>query len=155
MEIRKARLSDATEIANMYSELIAFELNMYKGAERDMAEDFEGHRTPEQITKYLRSRNMNVIVAQENRELAGFLTGRIEKIETEAKQTAGKFDIFVRGKYRRHGIGHALISEFIRWAKEKKCDYVYLYTFNANDSAKKFYEKQRFMQMSIFYVKKL
>jgi len=155
MEIQKAKPSDAAEISKMYTELIAFELSLYSGAEKKMAEDFEGYKTPGQITKYLRSRKMKLIVARENGKLAGFLNGQIEKIETEAKQTAGKFDIFVRGKYRRQGIGHALIEEFSKWLKEKKCDYIYLYAFNANDRATKFYEKQKFMHMSNFYVKRL
>ena len=72
-------------------------------------------------------------------ELAGYIGGRTIAEETEI------FNVAVAPKFRRNGIGKALIEKFIETVREKETEAIYLEVRTSNLGAINLYERAGFV----------
>jgi len=146
MEIRKAETKDIKEIYAMYDELEKFELNLLPKKLRDAQIPWE---KPPKIEKVIKGRKTRIFVAEDKRNLMGFITCEFESPPGNPNYKEGKFDIFVKSKHRGKGIGTALIRTAEDWFGGKKCGAVFMNHYAANKNAIKFYKKLGYNVISL------
>ena len=130
MLIRKAILSDAEAIAEIYK----FDL----GYETDI------NSIENKLYVYSLVHNMDenqreaIFVAELENEVVGVI--HIEKFETlYYKPIANVLSLAVKEKYHRKGIGKALMDEATEWAKENELDEIRLESASHRKEAHEFY----------------
>jgi ribosomal protein S18 acetylase RimI-like enzyme len=96
-----------------------------------------------------------LFVAESNREVIGFLSGELREGSPtfEPKLWAAVEDIYVSPDHRGLGVGHALLEEFQKWAKEKNVSGISLQVAAGNVRARKLYEELGFREVSVYQVK--
>ncbi len=119
--IEFASLADATEIAQMSRRHI----------EHDLGWDY----TPEKIMQLIKSENKNVVVAREDKQLAGF------GIMTYRESQANLDLLAVKVRYRYQGIGRQVVQWLEKVALTAGIFKVYVQVRQINTGAIKFYTK--------------
>lgn len=115
---------------------VAGEVNHIAEMSRDTIEQGLGWRwTPKKILASLRDRDTNVVVARDNRSLAGFAVMKYYREEAHLMLLA------VSDTYRRKGIGTALICWLEQTALTAGIGCVYLEARRNNSGARKFYRR--------------
>lgn len=89
----------------------------------------------EELNGYIHQRRSRTWVAEEEGEIAGFLIAT-----REAQNAAHIVTIDVVERWRRRGVGSALMDAAEQWAQERKLLLVYLETAENNLAAQRFYE---------------
>ena len=103
---------------------------------RDMIEQGLGWRwTPKRILTSLQDRDTNVVVARDNRLLAGFAIMKYSREEAHLMLLA------VSDQYRRKGIGSALMSWLEQTALTAGIGCIYLEARRHNSVARRFYRR--------------
>lgn len=104
-----------------------------------------------------KSDNAILLAAKINGQIVGYLHGFIKNnYKNVSKEDIGQVNIiFVEEKFRKQGIGKALITKFSSWLKEKNVKIMEVETYINNESAKKFYEKADFSSVKITYRKEI
>jgi len=64
-------------------------------------------------------------------------------------------NMFIEKKYRRKGLGAALVKNFINWCKKNKVDYISVSVSAKNEFGLKFYKKSGFKDYTLTLEKKL
>lgn len=130
MLIRKAILSDAEAIAEIYK----FDL----GYETDI-NSIENKLYVYSLVHYMDENQREAIfVAELENEVVGVI--HIEKFETlYYKPIANVLSLAVKEKYHRKGIGKALMDEATEWAKENELDEIRLESACHRKEAHEFY----------------
>lgn len=141
MEIRKAKISDAQKIKELYRELREYELSLLEGDIKEISENMEFEKTEANISKIIKSRNSIIFVAENDNKPVGFITGRLLK---GIKYYQGTFDIYIRNSFRGKNIGTELMHRLFAWFKKKGCKSSSVEVYSANEKAKAFYKKQGF-----------
>lgn len=115
---------------------VADEVSPIAEMSRDTIEQGLGWRwTPKKILASLRDRDTNVVVARDNRSLAGFAVMKYYREEAHLMLLA------VSDTYRRKGIGTALICWLEQTALTAGIGCVYLEARRNNSGARKFYRR--------------
>ena len=96
-----------------------------------------------------------LFVAERDEEVIGFLSGELREGSPtfEPKTWAAVEDVYVAPDHRGLGVGHALLEEFQKWAKEKNVNGISLQVAASNVRARKLYEELGFREVSVYQVK--
>jgi ribosomal-protein-alanine N-acetyltransferase len=94
------------------------------------------------LERFVRHRNSKTWVAEENGQVAGFLVaGR------EPPKVAHLITIDVLHKWRRRGIGSALLKVAEAWARSVGIEVIYLETAVNNQAAQRLYEAREYRRV--------
>ena len=123
VKIRKANIDDLEQLLDceksvweslqglLSEEFLEEELKRYKSTE-----------VKERTRRFMESPNSIVLVAEEKDQIVGFVEGSV-------RAGVSRLGIIgVRVEYRRRGIGHKLLEEFIKESIQKGAHKVYLWT---------------------------
>lgn len=157
MNIRLGTKADAPEVAKYLKEMWLMhctEEPKYVSAAKI------GAYKESRITKYLKdcfnkSGKSYLLIAEEGKEIAGFLKIDITKIESFYIQTKVLFldDIFVKDKYRKQGIAKKLILEAEEIAKKKKIKWLKCKIYEFNKPAQEMVKSRNFKALYSEYFK--
>lgn len=118
--IRQATASDAESI----SQLLIEGGNLHSQALPTLLRPPDSSKTLEFVTDFLRHNNAQVLLAELNSQIIGFVHfSRIEEAEHPIKVVRSFISVsslMVREEHRQRGVGHALMQEVHDWA-EKHC----------------------------------
>ena len=98
-----------------------------------------------------------LLAAKQEEKIVGYLHGFIKNnYKNISKNDIAVINIvYVDEKYRRQGVGKALLNSFYDWVKFKNTNYIEVETYINNENAIKFYEKSDFSTIKVTYRKKL
>jgi ribosomal protein S18 acetylase RimI-like enzyme len=148
MKIRKATKKDAEEILklvkisnNEYSKLIGKNTI------------FTNNEIKKDFNKTLKSHNKFLLVAEETKNIFGYLFGELSSYKNNK---TGNIDfLFILRNYRKKGIALDLVQEFIKILKSKNVDKIRLKVNIKNQDAFNFYKKFGFKITNYEMEKKL
>lgn len=152
MIIRKAKLNDSSEIAQMYNELREHELALLPKHMKNIQLNWERKKTSKDIAGIISSKKACIFVAESDSKLVGFANGSISR---GIKNLEGEIDLYVRKSGRGVGVGTKLILAVKTWFKTKKCKSMSISVYSANPRAKKLYEKLGFTELICMLKQKL
>ena len=111
----------------------------------------------EEFSKMLKKEDSIFIVAEENKEIIGFLFGFLNYyIVNDSKRKFGYLDTMVISKkYRGKGVGTKLHQEFIEWLKFKKIKWAVLQVDDKNYAGVEFYKKEKYYPTELRMAKKI
>ncbi len=153
MKIRKARKEDFEQYYKLDKKFGEFDkicvIKNYrkylewddKLAKREKKKDFE---------KIIKKKNTLFLVAEDNKNLIGFIIGEIYNRPKFYKIKKNGFigDIFVTKKHRGKGIALKLKNKLFKWFKDNKIKSIRLNVFSENKYAIKIYKKWGFKILS-------
>lgn len=154
-KIRRAKLTDAKQIAKLYLEfwephksadpLLELNKKMTLKSETNAAE------------KTIRKRNVHILVADLNEKIIGFVEFFIKKNEDcfKIKEYGYLNSATTLKEYRGKGVAKALTNKAMKFFKDKKIKYVRANVYNSNDVAMKTWEKLGFTAQSTIFIKEL
>lgn len=94
--------------------------------------------------------NKFVIVAEENKEIIGYLAGYFDETYSYYEgKTAILAKLFIKENYRKSGIGSKLINTFIKWCNENHAKRIIVTASFKNSNAVKFYKKHLFEELNL------
>ena len=141
MEVRKVKLEDIDRVFELLNILYSGKIQ-YDGFKK-------------RYIKKLGENKVFNIVAVENNQIIGVLTSELhEKLHRNNLELFIE-DLIVDEKKRSKGIGTALLNEAIIFARKNHCEVVELTSYNDNDKAHEFYQKNGFINHSIDFKKYL
>lgn len=139
MKIRKATADDVPRIKPLYRQIIA-RLAGLAPLYRTDCEQEDGF-----IKNAIECESSDILVAEDGGGLAAFalLEGReTAKLAGVApRRYAFLTDICVDEKLRGQGIGSAMLAACEEWAREKNFEYLELNVLEANEAARRLYER--------------
>ena len=131
MEIRKARIVDAPQLAKLQHELLSYHIRFddsYK-FKPDLEKQMTGI-----YKKIIYSKNKKIFVAEIDGKLVGYVYGKIiRRPKIFCNAYIGWMEGTVTKKHRRKRIGETLTNELFKWYKKKHIDRVELATDCHND----------------------
>lgn len=148
VEVRKATINDLSHVMNLNKSLFDYEIK----------NKFDDTLDPSWVSKnkvYFKDRiskkNSLTLVAVDGEQIIGYLIGSIGKPEhyRKFKVLAEMENMIVLPTYRGHGIGEALVTEFLKWAKKKKAIRVRAVASFGNVGAINFYKKMEFKEYNL------
>jgi ribosomal protein S18 acetylase RimI-like enzyme len=149
IEIREGRIKDAEKTLPIWDEFMeyhrrisALDFEMVANARELWAKYFKRHvRSPIRLA----------IVAEQNREIVGFLVGEVQKRPPIFLSPSQAYvdSIGVLERCRSQGIGSRMLDAFAEWARRKDMPYIMLQVAVENDAAKYLYEKHGFRSMML------
>jgi len=150
--IEKATRNDIDSIIKMQAKLLALHepfSNKYK-TRRDATLIFKKY-----LKGLINKKDAVIFLAKENRKSIGYAIVKVNDLPPifEISKEARITDLFVESQHRSKGIGEALISASINWAKKKKLSLVSLIADVKNTTAIDFYKKQKFKVRRLTMVK--
>ena len=154
-KIRKATIRDLEDILRLNFELIKKEHREY-----DKSLNLKWTYSPGG-KKYFRNRiikkNGFVEVAEKEYKIIGyFCSGIQERMFYRKKAKYAEIEnMFIEKKYRRKGLGAALVKDFIDWCKKNKVDYISVLVSAKNELGLKFYRRAGFKDYTLTLEKKL
>jgi ribosomal protein S18 acetylase RimI-like enzyme len=127
----------------MQRAVLNFEIRDYKPADFDRLYEIDHAAFTEDIAYshlelqyYLRSRKCKTLIAEDNGEIVGFVTGG-----TEPRQLGHIITIDVTPHRQRQNIGSRLLAEIERWLWQHGAEAIYLETPVDDAGAQGFYDK--------------
>ncbi|MDD2822567.1 MAG: GNAT family N-acetyltransferase [Candidatus Daviesbacteria bacterium] len=140
--IRKAKISDLQNIQ-------ALGTGLMKSDRRFDPTLIEEWYFSSDAMKYLlnriRGKKGVCLVAEVNKQLVGYLTGKLLKTETwRPFYRAEVNNLYIETKYQSKGIGAALLKAFIEWSKANSAERIVLNVESKNVEAIRFYQKNNF-----------
>lgn len=154
--IRKAMLKDIHTLTSLENELYDNQVEYLRESKSQNLDDFilknNSNKFLKQfILKMIRSKNGLVLIAEFDKEIAGYLIIIIKKnipifkLEKLAEIT----DIYIKEEYRGKGISNKFRDEVFKWYKIKKISSIILDMLPNNIHAKMIYEKWGFNEFLI------
>ena len=137
MRIRRANISDATTIRDLYNELREYELSLLNGHVKDIQMKWETKKTLSVVKRWLSSKN-DITLIVEGKRPAGFISFVI------GPNNEASFDIYVKKEFRRKGFGKKLFNAALPYLKKRACKSVSLDVYPANRDAKMMYKNLGF-----------
>jgi len=105
-------------------------------------------RTKDFLSGVLADQNAVIYIAETDDQIIGLVYAYVRSIPgipIRIPCRVGEVDqIIVRQKYRRHGVGKALMQRVDRWACQMKLDRLELSVWNFNEEAREFYRELRY-----------
>lgn len=107
----------------------------------------------DKISNYIDAQEGVVFVAQEEEVICGYAHGYIRMFLDEKRMMLD--GIVVKPEYKRNKIGHQLLNELEKYAKQEKCDVMELFVTTNNPSAESFYRNKGFVDSRLHMIKSL
>lgn len=151
MNIRKAEEKDIPTLLSLLLEVLEVHRKIrpelyYSGVTKYSKED---------ILLMLKDEDTPVFVYEEDDKVLGYAFCEIQnsKYPHLLKKKKGLYlsDLCVGEKYRRQGVGEALLKYVIEYARSVGCEEVTLNSWEGNDPATKFYKKMGLKVRSSIY----
>lgn len=143
MIIRKAKIKDIKEIAELATDLMHYHSNFdsYFASVKNILKIYN-----KDFKKWLKSNQKLLLVAEEKNNILGFATGEIKKGPAmfKIKRTGTLEYMFVKEGFRKQGIGKIFFEELLKWFKKKKIEYVIISVHSKNNIGKDFWKKNGF-----------
>ncbi len=142
--IRKARMSDVLQLAEIYRQLHDIHCNIRSDYYKMPDDDF----FIKDMEKLLKNEEITVIVSEYNSEIAGYALIYFVKKGEPINHTLRKCLIeqfAVNEKFRRKGIGKKLMNYVKKLAAENNCQSVELGVWCENHNAVEFYSEMGFV----------
>jgi GNAT superfamily N-acetyltransferase len=141
MIIRPASVSDSDRIGELWLDLVAY----HQQLDADMpTATSDGHlRYAQRIRYSLNDSYQRVLIAEENEQIIGYVTGMIIDIVPEMfiAEKAGMIgDIYVQPSERGKGVGKALMDVMIDWFKLRGVTYYELSVATSNHDGMRFWQ---------------
>jgi ribosomal protein S18 acetylase RimI-like enzyme len=115
----------------------------------------------EKMLKDVKEQNGIIYIAKDQKEPIGFIAGYCkdqdedEEKESIPQKQAHVSELYVRESSRGTGVGHALFVAIEQYFKEKGRDTLRLFVFAPNARARRFYEKEGFVERNLLVMKSL
>ena len=154
-KIRKATIRNLEDILRLNFELFKKEYREY-----DKSLSLKWAYSPGG-KKYFRNRiikkNGFVEMVEKEYKIIGYFCGGIQERMFYRKKAkyAEIENMFIEKKYRRKGLGAALVKNFINWCKKNKVDYISVSVSAKNELGLKFYKKAGFKDYTFTLERKL
>jgi len=160
MKIRKATKKDIESLVKIW---IEFENSQDKYKSAKQIKEFEAMgKNPEnwmrkELLRILKLKKSEIFVAELDKKIVGYSSISIgSKSPIEKIKRFGRIHyIYVHSKFRKKGIGLALMKEAKKWFKKQKVKYISLAVMHNNSKAKNLYKKFGFVNKTISMVAKL
>jgi ribosomal protein S18 acetylase RimI-like enzyme len=151
--IRKARLNDIDTLISLENELYDNQFEYLKESKSKNLDDFSLKEDSNIflrnfILRTIRSKNGLVLIAEYDKEIAGYLIIIIKKnipifkLEKIAEIT----DLYIKELFRGKGISNKFRDEVIKWCEIKNIKSITLDMLSNNIHAKRVYEKWGFQE---------
>lgn len=154
MKVRKARISDVSEIATLNRLLMKYHENFdrYYKVNKNQRKLYSKY-----IRKLIRFKNSLVLVAEVDKKIVGFMYGEIKNRPPimEGKKYGHLGDAFILREYRNGGLGGKLTKELIKWFKSKGVKFVELEVDMRNETGLNFWKRLGFKPFMVKARKKL
>lgn len=137
-EVRRAQLGDAEALEEYIQQIVDENLPMLYVKESAPSLD----ETTSFIKKYSNSDICLLVVAIEEGHIIGMLDATTHS--NLQRSHCASFGMSVLNEYRRHGVGSALLTELLLWAKKHQLKRIELEVFSNNLAAIKLYERAGF-----------
>ncbi len=153
MKVRKATLKDLQKVKALNQELFYYDHNKFDST----MDTTWPSKNPDYYTKRIRGKNALVLVAEEEGKIIAYLIASLIKGESwkKIKEMAELENMMVIKEFRGHGIGTALIKEFITWAKSKGAKRAKVVASAQNNEAVAAYRKNAFEDYTLTLERKL
>ena len=144
--VRKANVKDFTQLIELF-------LSFYTYI-RKIDPSFRLAKNPKEISqKYLRRfiypKNRNLIVAEKNGELIGFMSLAVTKNSSlfMSQKSGIILEAYVIEKMRKMGVNHLITRMAYSWFKENNVKKVELFVLPGNEIGRKVWEKEGFQDV--------
>jgi len=108
-------------------------------------------KSPDAIARYKLYDNWKVLVAEEERKIAGWIGWTVKHYTTQKEQyvylTEVLTEVMIHPKFRRKGIATQLVKEAEKNAREIGSSHIYCYIFGPNEASKALFEKLDYSNM--------
>ena len=141
MLIRSVKESDYKNLMQLYNGFVG--------------EDRYSKYNNDSFSKVIKSKNNFIYVAEENKQLIGFVSFSVRLVVRYAKPIAELDELFVLPEYRGKGIGKSLMNKILDKAKELNCYRLFIETHYNHKAAHKLYEKLSFTNYGYHFIKNL
>ncbi|MGI5970766.1 MAG: GNAT family N-acetyltransferase [Oscillospiraceae bacterium] len=153
--IRKAGEQDLRSLLDMYDELYRILIGEY-----GFPFEFSREENRGALTVQLRSKLVNILVAELNGEVIGFVHASISRLDRRLSRgdlkAIGRIDdIYVRGRFRGSGAARELLEGAEAWFRAEEVDMVESYILDKNAESRRFHEKNGYKPMSVRMYKTL
>ncbi len=118
-------------------------------AEKFMPKEATGEKRTETLGKALKNPNYELLVAEIDGEIAGFIDQWIVHDFAHGAQLSYIQNLYVTSKHRRKGVGSKLLDRIIESAKDKGVLEIHLVTEFENKPAISLYRKHGFVKESL------
>lgn len=138
MKIRRARINDAKQIANIHVK--TWQTAYRNIVDRKYLRNLSVRKSTKVNKKNLRDKNIISLVAENDEQhIIGFLFGGENRYKELAEKYQGEiYGLYILEEYSRQGIGRKLINEFFSILEEKNIFSVHV-MFLAGNEAECFY----------------
>lgn len=156
MEIRLAEKEDFDSLINLFRTID--DLHRQNHPERFRLPAWYEDNKKAFLEEVMKDNEQVLMVADKKGHLQGFVHGRISRSPDTPIFVPRKFavleNIFVDPKSRKKGVGRQLIESFQEWAREEEAEEIELNVFEFNESARAFFGKMGFDNISRRMTKK-
>lgn len=152
---RKATLNDVPALNKLlFNLMVRFE----KMDSFDMQDrSYWKNRNTAAIRKFIRARDKDFIVVEENKKIVALIELVVSKREGifKIKHNGHIETTFVSPKHRGKGYGKILVNEAVKWFKKRKVKHITVGTHAKDAGANSFWKKMGFKEYNIKYRKKV
>ena len=148
MIIRKAKIKEAPVIAGLWMDFMKEHDKIVVSGDRRMIPHVKKNKSAKKnfqkfVLKCIRSRNSQVMVAEDKGNLVAYSLTTIKKNTPvfEIKEVGYFADLYVKKKYRGQGISSEFKKSAIEWFKSRKIKYISIMVYPQNKFAHKIYRK--------------
>lgn len=132
IKIRKAMPKDINSMAKIWSEMMAYHINLDHYFYRLKRNAIQSHK--KYLNRNIRSKNAGFFIAEDNGKIVGYVGGWIEDRPPcyQISKNGYLAEEIVIKNCRKQGIGKRLTKKMLDWFKAKKVKFVILRTHVRN-----------------------
>ena len=151
MRIRKATIKDFDKLKELKSEFYLWE---YKGDNR-IDPNYVKRGLGLRLAKNLRQKDTVFFIVEDKKDIVGYAGAEIQKnpAYVKFKKKGHLFNLYVRPKYRRKGIGKKLTKEVLKWFRKNNVKDLMIRVYKHNKIAHELYKKFGFQDYFIELMK--
>lgn len=142
MRIRKATVKDFEKLKQIRIEFFLLEAS----TDTRLNPDGIKRGLPVSIAKSLRSKDEINLIAEMDGEIIGYASSEIIKNQSwvKHKRQGHLYNLYVKPKYQRKGIGKKLLEKSLEWFKQRAVKDIKILCYVKNTLAQKLYKKYGF-----------
>jgi len=145
MKIIEAKKKDINCIIKMNKEMADYhwKIDNYYKSGREIEFGFK-----KWILKNFGKRNFKILIAKEKNKILGYGIAEIKKPKPyiRPKKIGHLTNLYVKEKYRRHGIGRQIFDKFLEWFKSREIKHIELSVDSRNQIGISAYQKYGFFE---------
>lgn len=160
MEITELKPKYANQAKDLLVELQKYIIKMDEFSLNIMGEDFREQYYKRLVSKTKRNSG-KIYIAKSGEKVVGLIAGYIEKysktdaIDYACPKKGIVAELIVTIQQQKNGVGQKLMDKMQQYFVEENCEFVSLEVFSHNQNARKFYEKNGFVERCVIMTKKI